>query len=517
MKRMLPCIFILAFLLLGRTPSNTKNPPNIIIILADDLGTGDLSSYNETSQIYTPNIDRLASQGIRFTVAHSPSAVCTPTRYSLLTGRYSWRTRLKNGVLWSWDSPLLQPGRLTLPEMLREQGYFTAAVGKWHLGWNWPTKDGHTAKEKEGQNVDYKRPITGGPIDHGFDYYFGDDVPNFPPYTFIRNDRVLEVPTVVKPDSMFGHKGLMAKEWKLEQVMHAITRKSVEIIDSVAHSDNQEPFFLYFALTAPHTPIAPLDRFKGKSNAGRYGDYVFEVDWSVGQLMKALERNKLDKNTLVIFTSDNGSPARDGTNMQGPLNSVTQKYGHDPGNGLRGIKADIWEGGHRVPFIAKWPGEIPSGTVSSEVISLVDMMATVADITDFQLPDDTAEDSYNIKPVLFGKDYKKPLREAIVYHSISGHFAIQQNEWKLILWPGSGGWTPPVGQDSARSLPEFQLYNLKKDPKELNNLYNEKPEIVTHLKKILSRYIKEGRSTPGKPQKNEPVEEWPQVDFWISK
>ncbi|MFH5833838.1 arylsulfatase [Halalkalibaculum sp. DA384] len=517
MKRIVILLFLLHSCFSLDLFSQSRQNPNIIVILADDMGTGDLSSYNETSQIHTSNIDKLAAEGMRFTKAHSPSSVCTPTRYSLLTGRYAWRTTLKEQVLWPWDPPLIEPSRLTLPEMLQNAGYFTAAVGKWHLGWNWPTKDGNSAKEKAGQNVDYQKPINGGPIDHGFDYYFGDDVPNFPPYTFIENDRVVKVPTVEKPDSMFGHSGLMVPNWKLEEVMPAITHKSVEIIDSVAKSGNVNPFMLYFSLTAPHTPIAPIDRFRGKSNAGGYGDYVVEVDWSVGKIMKALERNRLDENTLVIFTSDNGSPARDGTDMAGELNSVIRKYGHDPSDGFRGIKADIWEGGHRVPFIAKWPGKIPVGTESSEIINLVDIMATVAEITDYRLQDNMAEDSYDITPVLFGENYNIPLREATVYHSFSGNFAIQQDEWKLILWPGSGGWTSPVGQDSLKSLPKYQLYNMKKDPKELHNLTGDMPGKVTDLKNILSRYIREGRSTPGNPQSNAPVEKWPQVDYWMSE
>ena len=363
--------------------------PNIIIIYADDMGYGDAQCYNSKSLIPTPNIDNLASEGIRFTDAHSSSAVCTPNRYSLLTGRYCWRTSLKEHVFFPWDKPLIKKERLTLPEMLKEKGYQTGAIGKWHLGWNWPTNDSLSAKKENGYNVDYSRAITGGPIEHGFDYFFGDDAPNYPPYTFIENDKVTIKPTVIKPDSLFGDKGMMADGWRLEDVLPTITKKAVSFINE--KSLNENPFFLYVALTAPHTPIAPTEQFIGKSKAGLYGDFVCELDWVVEQIIKALRKNNIAKNTIVIFTSDNGSQGLDGTNWSGKIGSV-KKYGHLPNGSLRGYKGDIWEGGHRIPFIVRWPEKVKNG-VSNELICQVDIMRTIANIIGCELPENAGEDS----------------------------------------------------------------------------------------------------------------------------
>lgn len=458
--------------------------PNIVVILADDLGYGDVSCYNKDPKFRTIHIDNLAKQGMRFTDAHSPSAVCTPTRYGMLTGRYAWKTRLKEWVLWSWDPPLIEAGRLTLPSMLKDKGYATAAIGKWHLGWNWPTTDGMSAKEANGKNVDYTRPIEDGPLACGFDYYFGDDVPNFPPYTFIENNRVLMKPTVMKPASLFGTEGEMAAGWKLENVMPAITDKAVKIIDNAAKKPDQ-PFFLYFALTAPHTPIAPTDAFKNKSKVGLYGDFVMEVDWSVGRIMDALQRNNLNENTIVIFTSDNGSPARDGTNSSGPIGSVTTRYGHHPSGDLRGLKADIWEGGHRIPFIVKWEGRIAENVANEHTICSIDLMATIADIVDHSLSGNAAEDSYNILPLFYGKESKELESRALIHHSGSGVFAIRKGQWKLILSNRSGGFSDNLNKDGYGINTSGQLYNLSTDLKEKNNLYESRPDIVDSLAVIL--------------------------------
>lgn len=486
-------------------PQEESRPyPNIVFILADDMGYGDPGCYNPESKIPTPNMDSLAGQGIRFTDAHSPSSVCTPTRYGVLTGRYAWRSRLKKAVLWSWDKPLLEKDRMTVPEMLKQQGYSTACIGKWHLGWNWPTKDGSIAddqfkpgeyvKEKRnafGQKVDFSRPIKGGPLDHGFDYYFGDDVPNFPPYCFIENDRLLGIPSEEKPQSMFGSPGPMLPGWKLADVMPAITKKATDYIRNQAKQPEGKPFFLYFSLTAPHTPIVPADEFHGKSQAGRYGDYVYQVDWSIGQVLKELKEQGLRDNTLVIVTSDNGSPARDGANDGGKTGSVL-KLGHNPSGGLRGIKADAWEGGHRVPFIARWPGKIKAGSVSHETVCLVDFMATVASALNIELPDNAAEDSYNILPALIGQSYDSPIREATVHHSIQGVFCIRQGKWKYIDGVGSGGWS---GKGDGL---KGQLYDMEADLAESNNLYKspEHQAIIRELKTLLKQYKTQGRSRP---------------------
>jgi len=494
-----------------------EQPPNIIYILADDMGFGDVSCLNPDSRISTPNLDQLAQEGITFTDAHSGSAVCTPTRYGILTGRYCWRSELKSSVLWAWDGPLIEPDRLTVGSFLKQQGYTTACIGKWHLGWEWPTLDGSGMNDEIAkgiydaairsplaEKVNFSSEIRNGPITRGFDYYFGDDVPNFPPYCFIENNRTLGIPSVNKPDHMFGSPGPMIEGWNLEEVMPALTRKAVEYIkagtgEGLFKRDRNKPFFLYFPLTAPHTPIAPTADFQGTSDAGAYGDFVQEVDWTVGQIMKALEEEGLAENTLLIFTSDNGSPGRDGTNMNGPANSV-RKYGHNPSHVFRGIKADIWEGGHHVPFFARWPDEIKQGSESTEIISHTDLLATTAAILDKPLPVGAAGDSYNILPALLGEQMEGSIREATIHHSIQGSFSIRQGKWKLIQCAGSGGWSEPSNSDAEEmELPEVQLYDLSKDIGEEKNLYDQYPEVVEHLSKLLQKYRDEGRSVPYQP------------------
>lgn len=479
--------------------------PNIVFILADDMGYGDLACQNAQSKIPTPNLDQLAAEGMRFTDAHSPSAVCSPTRYGLLTGRYCWRTRLKRGVLWCWDRPLIEPGRLTVGKLLQDHGYDTACIGKWHLGWNWPTTDGQDPvgmgknAPDAGANVDFARPIADGPTTRGFDYYFGTDVPNFPPYCFIENERTVGIPTVPKPKPMFGSPGPMLAGWKLEEILPALGRKAEAYIDAKGgrlhnaafRQTKGYPFFLYMPLTAPHTPIAPDAASRGKSRAGAYGDFVYEVDRVVGQVLEALERNGLSEDTLVIFTSDNGSPGRDGTNMNGPTNSV-RKFGHNPSHIYRGIKADAWEGGHRVPFLARWPGHVKPGAVCDGTICHVDLIATCADIIESDLPPDAAEDSFSLLPYLLRRPSSGPSREAVVHHSGNGVFAIRRGKWKFIDGVGSGGWS-----GTGDGLPG-QLYNLELDPAEQDNLYGDSTcqSIVSDLRNLLERYKRQGHSRP---------------------
>ena len=503
--------------LAGAAPRNSGaersaiRSPNIVIILADDMGYGDLACQNPDSRIPTPNLDRLASQGMRFTDAHSPSAVCTPTRYGILTGDYCWRSPLKQSVLWTWDGPLIAENTLTLGGMLQHEGYSTACIGKWHLGWEWPTTDDSSindsialgewnprVRDSFGAKVDFARPIGGGPTTRGFDYYFGDDVPNFAPYCFIENEHTIGIPASEKPEGMFGTPGPMIDGWRLEDVMPAITKRAVEYIEAPAgagpfNKAEDAPFFLYFPLTAPHTPIAPAKEFIGTSQAHRYGDYVAEVDWTVGQIMDALDRTGQAENTLVIFTSDNGSPGRDGENMAGPPNSV-RKYGHNPSYIYRGIKADIWDGGHRVPFIARWPERVHAGSISDETICLVDLMATSAAAAGHILPDSAAVDSFNLLPVFEGTQGDRPLREAVVHHSIDGTFAIRKGAWKLVMGRGSGGWS---GKGDVLD-PPGQIYDVQTDPSEQTNLYEEHPEIVVELESLLHRYQVEGRSAPAR-------------------
>ncbi len=473
-----------------------RKEPNIVIILADDLGYGDPQVYNSDSKIPTPNIDQLAREGMRFTNAHTPSSVCTPTRYGLLTGRYAWRTVLKKSVLWMWDKPLIETDRLTFPKMLKSKNYSNACIGKWHLGWRWPSNQGEgymndtisigdyglKGRNELWKKIDFSKEIGGGPLEAGFDYYFGDDVPNFAPYTFFENNILLNVPNQIKPKDMYGGQGPMSEGWKLENVMPEITKRAVRYIEK--QSQKNQPFFLYFALTAPHTPIAPTDDFKGKSQAGLYGDFVNEVDWSVGQIIEVLKKSGQFENTLLFFTSDNGSPQRDGTNMGGAIGSV-KKYGHNPSGPWRGMKADIWEGGHRVPFIVSWPGNIKANTVSDQIICLTDVISSVASIFGISNETRTMEDSYNITPILFGID--RPIRTSIVHHSIDGTFSIRKDNWKLILGKDSGGFSKGIKTEGIPVDTDGQLYNLSDDPSEQMNLYAELPGKVKALTILLDQ------------------------------
>lgn len=482
-----------------------KKDPNIVIILADDLGYGDPQIYNSESKIPTPYIDGLAKEGMRFSDAHSPSSVCSPTRYGLLTGRYAWRTVLKKSVLWMWDKPLISTDRLTFPKMLKNKNYATACIGKWHLGWRWPSNQGegymndtipigewnYKGRNSLWEYIDFSKPLGGGPLEAGFDYYFGDDVPNFAPYTFFENNKLISMPNLTKPNDMFGGPGPMSEGWDLTLVMPEITKRAVKYIEDQSGKDN--PFFLYFTLTAPHTPIAPTDNFKDISKAGLYGDFVNEVDWSVGQVVEALKRTGEFENTLLIFTSDNGSPQRDGTNMAGAIASV-KKYGHDPSRPWRGMKSDAWEGGHRVPFIASWPEKIKANSVSNQVVCHTDIMATVATILGIEKEANSMEDSYDISPVLLGRQDGDQIRESIIHHSGNGTFAIRKGEWKLIHGKNSGGFSNGLEIEGIPVDTEGQLYNLAKDPSEQINLYGEHGEKVKELTVLLNQYKTYGYS-----------------------
>ena len=489
--------------------------PNIVIILADDLGYGDVHCYNAQSKIPTPNLDRLAAEGIRFTDAHALDSVCTPTRYGLLTGRCAFRSRLKSGVLPPWGEPLIEEGRLTLPALLRQRGYATACIGKWHLGWSWPTKDGLPASSTNGLgNVDFTQPITSGPVSRGFDYYFGTDVPNYPPYCFIENDRTVGVPSLPAPLQKGGinRPGPMLPGWNLTNIMPELTRRAVLYIEDAAQSTR--PFFLYFPLTAPHYPIVPTAEFKGRSQAGDYGDYVAQVDGTVGEVLSALARTSLATNTLVIFTSDNGPEV---VEIAPGAYERIRRFGHWSMDGLRGVKRDTWEGGHHVPFLVRWLGHIPAGATSAETICHVDIMAASAALIDTKLPPNAGEDSCNILPALLGQKLRRPIREATVLHGGNGNFAIRQGEWVLIDAPSGDG----NGNRNRSGEPDWfkqergyttnlclgELYNLRDDLAQRRNRYGDEPEVVQRLKALLEKYKAPGRSTPGPPIKNAPVSE----------
>ncbi len=501
-------LLVSMFLALASNAEAAK--PNIVVILADDLGYGDLGCYNKGSKIPTPNLDRLASQGMRFTDAHAPASVCSPTRYALLTGRYAWRSRMKRGVLVPWEGPLLADDRLTAATLLKQNGYATACFGKWHLGWNWPTKDGAPARSGPDRlsNVEFTRAITGGPTGHGFDHYFGVDLPNYPPYCFVENDRATAIPSV--PDSGradgFNRPGPMVPGWKLVNILPEVTRRSVKWLDENAGTG--KPFFLYLPLTSPHYPVVPAPEFKGKSKAGDYGDFVYQTDWSIGQVLDALRRAGVEDNTLVIFTSDNG-PEVTGEVDPGVYDRAKQSAHFSMGD-LRGAKRDTWEGGHRVPFLARWPGKIRAGAVSAETICHVDFLATVAALLDAKLPANAAEDSVSLLPVFLGDKLDHPHREAVVHHGGSGKFAIRQGEWVLIDSPtgddngahGEPQWFKDERGYTKHTLPA-ELFNVRDDVSERRNQFAEHPEIARSLKALLEKYKRDGRSTPGEPQKND--------------
>lgn len=473
--------------------------PNIIVVLCDDLGQGDPQSYNPDSKIPTPHMDRLANEGMRFTDAHTPSSVCTPTRYSTLTGRYCWRGSLKRGVLWNgWANALIEEDRSTIASMLSEFDYTSAAIGKWHLGWDWRSKTEKkiTAKHHPADSVDYVNPVERGPLAVGFDHsYLIPASLDMAPYLWLVDDRAAQAPTAQTPGSThrrqngggFWREGPMAPGFDFYGVVPAASEASIAFVDRIAaqqRAGDTNPFFLYYPLPAPHTPWVPTAEFQGDTTVGWYGDFVLQTDAELGRLLAALDRNGIADNTLIIFTSDNGS--------HWPESDI-QKWGHDANNGWRGQKADIHEAGHRVPFLVRWPAVVEANRVSDQTICLTDIYATVAEIVGHELKDTEAEDSISLMPIFTGKA-SEPIREATVHHSLGGMFAIRKGDWKLIQGLGSGGFTKiDTKADKAAGF-EGQLYNLKDDPKEQRNLWKEKPEVVAELSALLEKYKAEGRS-----------------------
>jgi arylsulfatase A-like enzyme len=479
--------------------------PNIVIILCDDLGYGDVSANNPRGKIITPHMDRIAREGVRFTDAHTPSSVCTPTRYGLLTGRYNWRSRLQSGVLGGLSPRLIEPGRTTLASMLKSRGYYTAAIGKWHLGMDWAKLPGKNVSELgvEGaaqvRNVDFTAPIANGPNSVGFDRYFGIAASlDMVPYTFIENNRVTVNPTMEKSFPMFPgfpgevRPGPAAPDFEVANVLPTLAHKASDFIAERAKTG--EPFFLYLPLNAPHTPIAPNKPWIGKSGLNLYADFVLETDWAVGEVLAALERAGVAENTLLVFTSDNGcSP-------QARIDDLHAK-GHDVSGPLRGYKADVFDGGHRVPFFVRWPARLKPA-VTDQLICLTDIFATCADVVGAAIPDNTAEDSFSFLANLTGTG--RSARDAVVHHTITGAFAIRQGPWKLALCAGSGGWSDPRDPAAIKQgLPDTQLYRIADgDIAEQRNLAAENPEVVARLTKLLEKYVADGRTTPGAPQAN---------------
>lgn len=471
--------------------------PHIVLILADDLGRGDVRAYNAHSKIPTPHMDRLATAGAQFTDAHSSASVCTPTRYSLLTGRYSWRTRLKRGVLWPPAKPLIDSDRETLATVLQGAGYQTAVVGKWHLGLDWQMQSDDT--------INFDRPIRDGPNDHGFDQSFIlPGSADMSPYVFVEDGSVVAPPTRQVSDTLFGQAGAALPDLQPRDILPRFTREATETIRGHARKQTNSPLFLYFPLTAPHKPVAPAEPYRDQTALGAYGDFVYQVDAVVGTVVQALKEQNMFQNTLLIVTSDNG------TSPNAAVEAL--EMGHDVNGPFRGLKATIWEGGHRIPFIATWPGHIPANTRSHERISLNDLMATFAALTGQTLAPSAGVDSRNILPILQGESPDRSADDAIVARSGGGCLAVLRDTMKLANCPGSGsGWagSPTTGEARERGLPPVQLYNLKKDTAETNNLQDQRPRTVQQLRQLLKQYIERGRSTPGPEQRN-----WKDKTYW---
>ena len=490
----------------GRNGRNAKAKPNIVVIYADDLGYGDVRCNNpDRCKIDTPNIDRLAQQGMRFTDAHSSSGCCSPSRYTLMTGRYHWRTTLQSGIVGLWGKPLIAEDRLTIGKLAQQAGYKTACVGKWHLGHDWPITpqqkqyfQGFGGKAGGGGQVDSKftddhlraweqvfsQAIPGGPIDRGFDEYFGTDVPNWPPYCFIDGNRTVGIPTQLLPaeklvKNQASLQGPALANWQLEGVLPALVKRSVDFIKRQASTG--EPFLLYMPLTSPHTPLAVNQEWKGKSQLlSDYADLVMETDAAVGAVLNALDDAGISDQTLVVFTSDNGCASYIGV-------KELEKQGHYPSGPWRGYKSDVWEGGHRVPMLVRWPGVVDAASVCEELVHQADWIRTIAQVLEVPLPEDAAEDSFSLMGVLLGR--QGPVREHAVSTSCSGRPALREGQWK---------WIPPL-----KSGQTGELYHLGDDMSEQVNLAPSNPEQVERMTKRFEELIVRGRSTPGARQKND--------------
>ncbi|WP_419195098.1 sulfatase family protein [Novipirellula herctigrandis] len=476
-----------AWAVLSLAASANAERPNVVFVLCDDLGYGDVQCLNpERGKISTPNIDKLAADGMIFTDAHSGSSVCTPTRYGLMTGRYSWRTRLQRGVVQGFAPNLIAADRPTVASFLKDQGYHTAIIGKWHLDFLYQDPaTGKTVKRKGKKTLaPVGSTIPDGPVSRGFDYYHGFH-------------HAGDMKGVIENDTVILHEDEI-------NMLPRLKRKAVQYIEERAKTPDQ-PFFLYVPLGSPHTPILPTKEWQGKSGINPYADFVMQTDDAFGAMVQALEDNGLTDNTLVIFSSDNGC------SKAAKLKEL-EAAGHYASAHMRGSKADIWDGGHRVPFIVRWPGNVAAGTDSDQLICLIDLIATLAELTGTPLPAGSAEDSVSFLPALSGKPIVST-RSGVIHHSISGHFAYRQGKWKLCLAKASGGWSAPNEKSAPADAPKAQLYDLENDPSETTNLYESHPEVAKRLLKLLEADVVGGRSTDGAAAKNDMDE----IKLWKSE
>ena len=488
------------------TSSNAQARPNVVFILADDMGYGDVGYLNENSKISTPNINRIGQEGRYFTDAHSPSALCTPTRYGVLTGRYCWRTRITRSVCWGYSKHLIEPERITVASLLKRQGYSTACIGKWHLGMDMQTREGGVIQDSHAlvdtraykADIDWNARILNGPTAVGFDHFYGISASlDMYPYIWIEDDRfvgectttqdLLFITRDYRPDRYSDNTGPAHEDFVAEEVMPIITQKTVDWIEQ---QDKDTPFFMCMSLTAPHIPIVPSAPYRGRSDLGPYGDFCMEVDDSVGRVLDALDENGFSDNTLVIFTADNGCAPYIG------VEEMNEK-GHFPSYVFRGYKSDIFEGGHRIPFLARWPNRIEAGSSSDETICLTDLLKTCAAINDVNLTSLAGEDSYSILPALVGDNLDSPIREATIATAGNGAFSVRQGRWKLELTGSTRGYGNIAEEEViAQGLPSVQLYDLENDIGETNNLYAEYPDVINRLTALLEGYRASGRSTP---------------------
>lgn len=498
----------------GSNTEKAVGSPNIVYIMADDMGFGDVGCYNPNSDIPTPNMDRLAAEGVRMTDVHAAAAVCTPSRYGIMTGRYCWRTDLTEEVLYNYEPPLIDRDRMTIASLLSRHGYRTGCIGKWHLGLDWSVHEGEEFElfgedlpwpspppsAEEEAKIDFTQPITGGPNEFGFDYFFGTSGCSTaqPPYAFIENERMVELPTVRETDSIPGSRdGAKAPGWRHQDVDPVFTDRALRFMERHARDDDGSPFFLYLAASAPHAPcdygVVP-DFARRRTSAGSRGDLVYLFDWMVGQVLDKLEELGVAEDTLVIVTSDNGAL---------PLHSTTPEEQealaqceHESCGDWRGFKGQIWEGGHRVPFIARWPGVIEPGTTSDRLAGLQDVFATAADLVGFDLPRDAGEDSVSILPAIVDET---PVRDDLIHHSSLGVFSVRKENWKLVIdCDNSGDIGRGAGNEGTRPDPDLlgQLYDISEDPYETTNLFDDRPEKVEEIRSMVDEYRRNGRSVP---------------------